>query len=780
MNNIWPGIIVVLVCALSGARPAAAFGEWRHYGNDHGGSKYVGLSQINAGNFQHLEPAWQWLSPDSELDHPDAFNTGPYKTVPLFIRGRMFVATGLGQVARLDPATGKTIWTFDPMSYAQGERPVHYSLDTRGLEYWTDGREERLLYTTFSRQLVSLNIRTGKPDPEFGDAGIVDLSGDLGRSGYDLKILSNTQPPIVVRDSVIVGSKVPDFLYRYPLVPGHVRAYDVRTGKLKWRFNTIPQGDEEFADTWENRSWQRAGGVNVWSFMTADDELGYVYLPVAAPTNDQYGGERPGDNLFAESLVCLDAQTGERIWHFQTVHHGVWDYDPASAPNLVDIWRDDQLIRAVALVTKTGFTYVFDRTTGEPVWPIEERPVPQSRVPGEKTSATQPHPTLPPPFDRQGTSIDDLIDFTPELRAEAVAMTKDFVFGPLFTPPIMFGDKGKSHVLRLPGGLGGANWPGAAVDPRQGILYVESQTRPVAFAVRQGDPDKTDFPYVMDYLDPQGPQGLPLFKPPYRRITAIDLNRGQHVWQIPFGGGPRNHPAIKHLGLGPLGAPYLDAMVEGGILLTDTLLVSIISRKDDHNADVPGSYLRAYSKKDGRLLAQVTVETRLHGQPMSYWYKEKQYIAVSGGGLGQARPKLIAFALPDAALIDTSTLTDTVPQQIADEFFKPIGLVAQGEPVPLPLEFTPERLEQGMKVYQHICSSCHARGGSGAPVVGNVMEWRSRLVRGLESLYANTINGFDGTAMPARGGCTDCSDQQLEAAVDYMIANSQSPQGRNN
>ena len=493
---------------------------------------------------------------------------------------------------------------------------------------------------------MSIDVATGLPDPEFGEDGIVDLTQDLGVGEYEINNITHGAPPIVVGDSVIVGSKIFDYVYKNISPPGHVRAYEAHTGKFKWRFNTIPKEGEPFTETWGDESWKTAGNANVWSFMAADHELGFVYLPTSTPTNDYWGGKRKGDNLFAESIVAVNADTGERAWHFQTVHHGLWDYDIASAPNLVDIEVDGKKIKAVAQVSKTAFTYVLDRATGEPVWPIEEKAVAQSTVPGERSAATQPHPTKPPPFDRHGVSEDDLIDFTPELKQEALELASELLLGPIFTPPIVPGEGGKRGTYVVPGAGGGASFPGASFDPETNILYVESQTRPVGMSVKSPDQNDAEFSYVIEYVRAPGPQGLPLLKPPYRRITAIDLNKGEFAWQIPFGNGPIKHPALQELNLPPLGSPFGDVMAEGGILVTKTLLITYIAKRDqtgDTNAQ--GSLLWALDKATGVIVGEVDVAQRLHGAPMTFMQDGRQYIGVATGGRNE-KQQLVTFALP--------------------------------------------------------------------------------------------------------------------------------------
>jgi quinoprotein glucose dehydrogenase len=409
----------------------------------------------------------------------------------------------------------------------------------------------------------------------------------------------------------------------------------------------VPRSGEFGNETWHDDSWKTSGNTNAWGPLSADPELGFVYLPIGTPTGDHYGGHRRGNNLFAESVLCLDAKSGKRVWHFQGVHHGLWDFDFCSAPNLVDIVVDGKSIKAVAEVSKQGFCYVFDRATGQPVWPIEERPVPQTDIPGEWTSPTQPYPTRPPPFERQGVTEDDLIDLTPDLFEQAKSIMNQYVDGPLFTPPTLLGQDGKQGALSLPGGGGGANWAGAAVDPESGVLYVHSNTIARVVAMRKGDPERTEFDYVR--VKPRyvtGPQGLPLVKPPWGRITAIDLNRGEILWQVPHGDGPRDHPAIKHLNLGPLGAPGHRGLSSGGPVVTKTLLFySQAARGPDLEMSETDFFLRAFDKQTGEELWEYRLDRAPHGAPMTYVAGGKQFIVVAVGGSGHPA-ELVAFSLP--------------------------------------------------------------------------------------------------------------------------------------
>ncbi len=649
MKNSLIAASIIMVSAVSAtAQYGVSDGQWRHYGGDQGSTTYSALTQIDRNNFDKLEVLWRWESIDKNLEEVTRFRPYMLRGTPLMVDGVVYLPTGLSQIAAIDAGTGRLIWSFDPKSYEKG-MITHGMFHHRGLEYWTDGTEERVIIATGGRQLVSIDIKTGKPDPNFGDNGFVDLTKDLGRN-VNTRNIAHNAPVTVCRDVIAVGSIIMDFPSLMKNPPGHVRGYDVRTGKLKWRFNSIPQEGEYGNETWENDSWKYTGNTNVWSMMSADPELGYLYLPFGTPTSDYYGGHRHGDNLFAESLVCLNAETGERVWHFQGVHHGIWDYDFPAAPNLVDIVVDGKKIKAVAQVSKQGFTYVFDRVTGAPVWPIEERPVPASLVPGEKLSPTQPYPTKPPAFERQGMTEDDLIDFTPELREEAKKIASNFVTGPLFTPLSVIDPDGTQGTLTLPGPAGGANWPGAAIDPETGILYVTSKSEPYAMGLIKGDPDRSNLRYMisMGTAEVMGPQGLPLVKPPYRRITAIDLNKGEFAWQVPLGEGPTQHPAIKDLNLGPLGAWFPEGVLaESGNLITKTLLITHIANVDELGSRAArGSFLLAFDKATGELLHSVKVDRTLHGPPMTYMHEGKQYILIAGGGVKEPS-ELMAFGLPE-------------------------------------------------------------------------------------------------------------------------------------
>ena len=555
------------------AAPAAAVGgpppgpsdedvEWRSYAADAAGSRYAPLDQIDASNVADLRIVWrQSTIPDATRRGSELRPPGGSQNTPLMVGRRLFIMTALGTVAALDATTGDVLW-FDDAPVDGGRRERGFA--ARGVAYWTDGDDARVVAVVGS-QLVALNAETGERYADFGDGGAVNLV-----EGYDDRRVETFRwrsAPIVVGDIVVVGSAIGDIVsHTMPALktmpPGDVRGFDVRTGEQRWIFRTIPREGEPGNETWltalteDRASWEYTGNTNMWASPSADVELGYVYLPLSTPTSDYYGGHRPGDNLFAESLVCLDAETGERIWHFQAVHHGLWDYDFPAAPTLVDVVVDGRPVKAVAIVSKQAFTYVFDRVTGEPLWPIEERPVPAGDVPGEWYAATQPFPTKPPAYDQQGVTVDDLIDFTPELRQEALEIADDYVWGPLFTPPTLIDESpgGTLGTMVVPGLVGGSDWNGAGVDPETGILYVPSSHSGTVVGLARSEHPRSDVDWVMkNARHIPGPRGLPLFKPPYGRLVAIDLNAGDILWSVANGDGPRDHPAIRHLDLPPLG-----------------------------------------------------------------------------------------------------------------------------------------------------------------------------------------------------------------------------------
>ena len=628
------------IAALSiGAAPTAS-GEWRTYASTNASTRYSTLDQINRNNVANLRIAWRQKASPPEVEAKRPAPPLPnYQNTPVMVGNLLYVSTASGAVAALNPSDGRVVW-FDETHATSPAR----GLATRGVAYWTDGSDERIL-AVVGQALVALNAKTGARYPAFGTDGAVNLRV------YDDHVVDSyswQSPPVVIRDVVVVGSN--SLRMKNRPAPGDIRGYDVRTGKLRWTFRTPPRGRDFGSETWENNSWEISGFTNSWAPFSADEELGYVYLPLKQPSGYSYGGSHPGNNLFGNSLVCLDAATGNRIWHFQTIHHDIWDYDLPAAPVLLDLAVEGRKVKAVAQISKIGFVYAFDRVTGKPIWPIEERPVPKGNVPGEWYAPTQPFPTKPPPFDQQGVSIDDLIDFTPELRQEALKIINQYRYGPLFTPPAIADSRpnGPKGAVVMPG-IVSASIFGAGADPETGMLYVPSSHSPsVVDMVKPQDPTSTEpwdsrrgNNFFGDKLE--GPRGLPIFKPPYGRLTAIDLTKGTIAWTIANGNGPRDHPAIKHLNLPPLGQPG-----RASPLVTKTLLFLGEGGTDG----VPllpnfggGRMFRAYDKATGAVVWETELPAGTTGAPMTYMWNGKQYLVVAIGSK-DVPGELVALALP--------------------------------------------------------------------------------------------------------------------------------------
>jgi quinoprotein glucose dehydrogenase len=629
-----------IVLALASASAIAAQhgirnGQWPTYGGDLGSTKYSALSQIDPENAQHLEIAWRWK----------AANYGPepelvYRVTPIMVDGVLYATAGYRRaVVAIDATTGETLWTY---RMDEGERSdfAPRVSSGRGVSFWSDGGDRRVFFITPGYHLVALNADTGLPVPAFGNDGVVDLKRGLDRPLDPVTArIGSSSPPVVANGVVVVGAALLTGLAPESRAnaPGFVRGYDARTGERLWIFHTIPRPGELGHDTWEGDSWRYTGNAGVWAPFSADPDLGLVYLPTEAATGDYYGGHRLGDNLFTQSLVALDIRTGERVWHFQMVHHGIWDYDNPAPPVLVDIEADGRRVPAVVQVTKQAFAYVFDRITGEPVWPIEELPVPASDIPGERTSPTQPFPTKPAAFDLQGLTLDDLIDFTPELRAEAVEIASQYRYGPLFTPPSLAeAADGTRGLIQTPGQGGGANWEGASVDVERGILFVTSITNPIVRGLFN-DAEISDMNYIDRRWRLEGPKGLPLVKPPWGRLTAIDLNSGEHLWMVPNGSTPesvRNHPALQGVAVGRTGR----ATRGSSAIVTETLLFVTSGEP----------VLRAHDKRNGAILAEIPLPARVTGVPMTYMVDGVQYVVVAVAGPGPDKPaELVALRLPE-------------------------------------------------------------------------------------------------------------------------------------
>ncbi len=717
-------VILVPVIAVAGVfigaqtpgQPSTKKGDWTHYTADVRGTKYSPLDQINAGNFNKLEVAWRFKT--------DNLGTRPeYKLegTPLAVNGVLYTTAGTRRsVVALDGKTGELIWSH---SYREGNRAAiaPRQLSGRGVSYWTDGKgDERILYVTTGYRLVALNAKNGAMVPSFGNNGVVDLKqGAVVGKGQqiDLEVgeIGLHSTPTVVKDVVIVGSSFKEGMtvVTHNNTKGLVRAFDVRSGKLLWTFNTIPRPGEFGSDTWENESWAINGNTGVWTQITVDEEAGLVYLPVESPTSDYYGGHRPGNNLFGESLVCVDLKTGQRKWHFQIVHHPIWDYDLSSAAMLVDINVDGKPIKAVAMPSKEAFVYVFDRITGKPVWPIEERPVQQSDVPGEKTSPTQPFPTRPPAYGRNYLKVpDDLIDFTPEMRAQALEVLKRYRVDGMFNPPLVGDPNGLLGAINVGNAGGGTNWPGGGLDPETHVAYAVASTSSVAgLSVRKPPAGFSDITYVSgregtEFRVAEGPgfgsaadapqrgsgragaaeagggrggrggrggqpsaeatsagtptppaggggggglqiQGLPIAKPPYGVVSAIDLDRGELKWSVPHGDTPdavRNSPALAGLNI-----PKTGQNGSTGVVVTKTLVITGDPQVTAPPGRPRGAMLRAYDKMTGQEVGAVLLPAAQSGSPMTYKGPDgRQYIVVAVSG-GNYSGEYIAFALPQGA-----------------------------------------------------------------------------------------------------------------------------------
>jgi quinoprotein glucose dehydrogenase len=647
--QLFLGALLITLVAISAmlAQQGAKSGEWRAYGGDEGSTRYSPLDQINRDNIKDLRVAWVWKS-DSLLPNPQASS----ETTPIMANGVLYFSMDQRRfIVAADAGTGETLWIYRPNEGSRFDgapRKVH-----RGVSYWTDGKgDERIIFATPGFNLIALNAKTGVPIPSFGTNGIVDMMKDLDidYKGDPNGRIGNSSPVVISNDVVVVG---PAHLRPTKTnVKGDVLAYDVRTGKKKWIFHTIPRKGEPGYETWLNGSAEYTGSVGVWGPFSADPELGYVYLNTEAPTMDLYGGARPGANLYSDSVICLDIKTGKMIWYFQMIHHDIWDYDSPPHPILIDVRVDGRPIKAVVQLTKQAFAYVFDRTNGKPVWPIEERPVPQTDVKLEWTSPTQPFPTKPPPFDRHGITPDDLIDFTPQLKAAALQAIEGYRIGPIYTPAVQLstGPNAQKGTIQVPGYGGGANWQSGAADPETGFVYVGSSTNPTIIGLNPNpNASKTD-PDQNDYLQggpaaPQIPGGLRLLKPPYGRITGYDMNQGTIAFTIPNGDTPPNIKAqFEAAGLRdipPTGAPS-----QAHLLVTKNFLFAT-----EGSGGQP--ILHAYDKKTGANIWQGTMPAgTASGIPMTYMYQGKQYIvhAANGRGAGQAGgAQLVAWTVQPPA-----------------------------------------------------------------------------------------------------------------------------------
>ena len=616
----------------------ATNGQWRATGGDAGQTRYSPLDQITRDNVKNLKVAWTFRM--DNFSSPAEIRS---QTSPVMANGRLYFTAGVQRaVVAADPGTGEVQWLWKNDEGVRFQKAPRRG-SGRGVAYWTDGREERIFTVTPGFRLVALDAKTGHQVSGFGDAGVVDLFTEIDPRADLTGSIGNSSPPVVTGNTIIIGpAHAPG---ARPLsmknTKGDVMAFDVRTGKKLWQFHTIARRGEPGHETWMNESADYTGNAGVWTPFTVDDELGYVYLPVEAATSEYYGGHRPGNNLYSSSLVALDVKTGKRLWHYQLVHHDIWDYDISSPPLLVNITVDGTSIKAVVQPTKQGYVYAFDRVTGQPVWPIEERPVPQTDAPGEWTAATQPIPVKPPAFDRVGMTHDDLIDFTPELRQMAIEAIRPYRYGPMYIPPsLMEAADGTKGAIMLPGNRGGANWNAGAVDPDTGYVYVTSVTRPtiLQLVTMAG----TDLNYVATALAPLLPtvDGLPFIKPPYGRIVAFDMNKGAIAWQMANGDTPpqiKNHPKLAGVQV-----PRTGSTSHAGLVATKTLLFA-----GEGDGGMP--VFRAHDKLTGEILWETQIPAGAQtGLPVTYMHAGKQYVVFASGGTDGTGPQLVAYALPDA------------------------------------------------------------------------------------------------------------------------------------
>jgi quinoprotein glucose dehydrogenase len=630
------GLAGVVALGLSMALPLSArndrdprLGEWRYWGGDEGSTRYSPLDQIDAGNVDGLQVVWRW----------QAANFGPevdyiYRSTPLYVKGKLYTVAGQRRtVVCIDPATGETLWMWRENENPRWEESTRKNYG-KGVAYAeVDGRGVIYLVTA-GYYLVALDAETGRPIPHFGMNGIIDLHLGLGdypvdpdRGVLDSGDITSSSPAIVVNGVVVVGNSHDRGYYpeNKENVPGHVRGYDAKTGRMLWRFHVVPRPGEFGIETWEDDSWSYTGNVSSWAPLSADSELGLVYIPTDPGTNDYYGGHRLGDNLFGTSLIAIDVQTGKRVWHFQFVRHDIWNYDTPDAPKVLDITVDGRRIPAIAQATKQGFLYVLNRATGEPVWPMEDREVPASDVPGERAARTQPFPTKPAPFELQGITEDDLIDYTPELRQQALELARQYRMGPLYTPPsLLAAADGTQGAFVVPGANGGANIPGgAAADPETGIVYVATERGHSVIALVPGHEKFEGGTSAYVSTGPggiRGPQGLPLLKPPYGSIVAIDLNTGEHLWHIPNGETPESlidHPALQGVEL-----PVTGKQTHANLLVTKTLLFYGEGRRGS-------PIFRALDKRTGKEIARIDLPATTNTAPMTYMHEGRQFIVLS-------------------------------------------------------------------------------------------------------------------------------------------------------
>jgi len=627
-------------CAQPRSEGSSQNAGWQYYGSDEGFKRYASLDQIDSTNVGQLAIAWE--RPGVDSTYRAVLGSQPYNhylnSTPIYVDGTLYAPDALGFVEAFDPATGATKWTQKPRD---DKMATLFGRSTRGISYWSDGSAARLVGVR-GQYLFELDPATGEAVTSFGDGGSVLLTPpDYPRFGW-------SSGPIVVGDVIVVGGTFggagDEGMKWKGRKPDDIRGFDVQTGEQVWTFHVVPREGEPGTDTWGNDSWKHSGDLGAWGPPTADEDLGYVYVATTAPTSAYYGGHRPGDNLYSNSLIALDAATGKKIWHYQMVHHDVWEFDNVGPPILGTLNVDGREVKAVMQANKNGFLYVLDRVTGEPVWPIEERSVPASDVPDEKLSPTQPFPTKPPAFLRQGITKSDLLDFTPELKKRAEAIADSFRTGPLYTPPSIVSKTatGTKGTLTVPGSWGGANWNTGAFDPETGLYYAVSNTIPRVYRLEKATAEDTEMEYWSPEREAPYIDGLPIVRPPWGHVTALDLNQGTKVWEKADGEGPRDNPALKGLDVG-----YLGIASRPVPLVTRTLL--FLGEGSNVNGGIPdgmwGKTFRAYDKATGRIVWEKELPSATTGGPMTYMHDGKQYIVVALGSR-EDLPEWVALALP--------------------------------------------------------------------------------------------------------------------------------------
>jgi quinoprotein glucose dehydrogenase len=713
-------------------------GEWRNFGGSKFFDRYSPLSQIDRETVGRLGVAWTRPGVDASLmrQFPDINPSNYMHGTPIMIDGVLYAPNAVGLAEAFDPATGKTLWVQQAATLKEAA-----GQSTRGLDFWRNGSDKRII-AMHGEYLFALDADTGMPRKDFGDGGKVSLN----RHTPDNEPFFGYNGPLVVGDVIVVGgngggkagSGFGDSGAEIKSRPEDIRGYDVHTGRQLWTFHVMPQPGDPARNSWGKGSAEFVGNMGAWAPLSADEQLGYVYVPLSAPTESTYGGHRPGDNLYSDSLVALDAKTGKLVWYFQTVHHDLWDYDNASAPTLGDITVEGKRIKAVMQPNKNGFLFVFDRVTGKPVWPIVERPVPQSTVPGEASSPTQPFPTKPPAFDRQGITPEDVIDFTPELKREALKILASHTIGPLFTPPSL-PTGGKKGSIVVASGWGSGNWNTGAFDPERGVYYALSATHPDVYALKKPTEPGAAIAYEEAEDDTPstnygiGPRGLPLLKPPYGRITALDLNSGEKLWMVANGDGPRDHPLLKGLHLPPLGTIGRSAP-----LLTRSLLFAGES-SDAAWSGVPGpAKFRAYDKGNGAVLWEMTLPAGTTGGAITYEAGGKQYIVIPVGGKDYGTG-WIALALDAKGTIPATArgIPSPVESAARAEAAEPSGSAAAQEH-----NSARELAQTGKFLYQARCARCHGTELEGpTPLRGDEFRqhWDGKTARNVYSRIISTM-----------------------------------------